>query len=131
MNFWLLLFCILIIIADKCRAPLGMENNKIADDQITASSEWYSASGKYHGANNARLNRPSQPGSIGAWCAAASDVNPWIQVDLSSPTWITGVRIQERGDSRQWVTECKVEYSSNGQNWMYVQSSGDQEGKVS
>ena len=109
-----------------------MEDNKIADDQITASSEWSSST--YHGANNARLNRPSQPGSIGAWCAGGFNlfnVNEWIQVDLKTPTWITGVRIQVREDLLQWVTSYKVEYSSNMQTWVYVQSSGDQEEMVS
>ena len=109
-----------------------MEDNKIADDQITASSEW--SSDKYHGANNARLNRPSQPGSVGAWCAgifSLFNLDEWIQVDLRTLTWITGVRIQVREDISQWVTRYKVEYSSNMQTWMYVQSNGDQEGMVS
>ena len=109
-----------------------MGDNKIADDQITASSEWSRAGSAYHGANNARLNRPSQPGiSIGAWCTTESDANRWIQVDLRTPTWITGVTIQKRENIDQWVTKYKVEYSSNMQNWMYVQSIGDQEGTVS
>ena len=122
----------MIIIADKCIAPLGMEDNKIADDQLTASSEWSST--RYHGVKNARLNRPSQPDSTGAWCAAGEGlygVGQWVQVDLRTPTWITGVRLQVREDLFQFVTQYKVEYSSNMQNWMYVQSSGDQEAMVS
>ena len=101
-----------------------MEDNKIADYQITASSEWSSINHpEYHGANNARLNQASQSGvTTGAWSASLDDINPWIQVDLMQPTWITGVMIQGRHGVLQWVTEYKVEYSSDGQNWMYVLS---------
>ena len=108
-----------------------MEDNKIADDQITASSQWLESS-KYHGPDNARLNRPAQSGSIGAWCTGWPDLHQWIQVDLMLPTWVTGVMIQGRQDHPQWVTEYKVEYSSDGQNWTYVQSRKElHEGKVS
>ena len=106
-----------------------MENKIIADDQITASSEY--SDGRYHGANNARLNRPSQAGITGAWSALTNDHDQWIQVNLMVTTWVAGVKIQGREDEDQWVTGYKVEYSSDGQNWMYVQSNGDHEGTVS
>ena len=41
--------------------------------------------------------------------------------------WVAGVMIQGREDADQWVTQYKVEYRSDGQNWMYVQSHGNQE----
>ena len=107
-----------------------MEDNKVADGQITASSEWTSS--RYHGVKNARLNRPAQlPHSVGAWCAEGYKDNQWIQVDLMIPTWVTGVMLQGRKDTDQWVTEYKVEYSIDGQNWTYVQSNGDHEEMVS
>ena len=107
-----------------------MEDNIIADDQITASSVW--PDNEYdHGASNARLNRPYQAGTTGAWSAATNDLNQWIQVDFMTPTWVAGVMIQGRESLAQWVTEFKVEYSSDGQNWMYVKSNEDHEEKVS
>ena len=125
-----LLTSVLITIADSCSAPLGMEDNKIADGQIIASSEW--SSSRYHGVKNARLNGPAQlPDSVGAWCAAGRKDNQWIQVDLMIPTWITGVMTQGREDTSEWVKQYKVEYSSNGQNWTYVQSYDDHKEKVS
>ena len=105
-----------------------MEDRRILDSQITASSEFFD--GNYHGANNARLNRPAFH-TRGGWVAETNDLNQWIQVDLIIPTWVTGVMIQGREDFDQWVTEYKVEYSSDGQNWVYVQSIDDQEGMVS
>ena len=113
--------------------PLGMEERTISDDQITASSEYSDTA--YHGANNARLNRPAQMvGTLstrGAWCAGVKDLNQWIRVDLMKPTWVTGVMIQGREDYPRWVKEYKVEYSSDGQNWMYVKRNGEQAGMVS
>ena len=106
-----------------------MEDNIIADDQITASSEGSGTA--YHGANNARLNRPLQTGSVGGWVPLIHNLNQWIQVDLLIKTWVTGVVIQGREDHPRWVTEYKVEYSSDGQNWTYVQSAHDKEGTVS
>ena len=110
-----------------------MEDKKIADDQITASSEWSNPliNHKYHGANNARLNRSAQADSTGAWSVQHLNINQWLQVDLMVPTWVTGVMTQGREDQPQWVTEYKVEHSSNGQNWKYVQSKDDHEGTVS
>ena len=123
---------LIIHVADHCKEPLGMEDNITANDQITASSEWSCPSNSYyHGVNNSRLNRPSQSATTGAWSALTNDLNQWIQVNLMVPTWVTGIKIQGREDSNQWVTKYKVEYSSNGQNWTYVQSKGDHEGKVS
>ena len=105
-----------------------MEDRRISDSQIIASSEYFD--GNYHGANNARLNRPAMH-TRGGWVAETEDLNQWIQVDLMISTWVTGVKIQGREDWDQWVTEYKVEYSSDGQNWMHVQSNGDREVMVS
>ena len=110
-----------------------MKDNRIADNQITASSEFHDGlvTYPYHGAKNARLNRLAQQGTTGAWSAELGDLNPWIQVDLLTSKWVSGVKIQGRQDVYQWVTKYNVEYSSDGQTWMYVQSKGDQGGVVS
>ena len=107
-----------------------MEDGRIADDKITASST-YSPS---HSTSNARLNRPAQMqgslNTIGAWTAKTNDQNQWIEVYLITPTWVTGVIMQGREDYiSQRVTEYKVEYSSDRQNWIYV--NGDQGDMVS
>ena len=110
-----------------------MEDKKIADDQITASSEWFDGvNSVYHGANNARLNRPSQPGSAGGWYAQTDDLSQWMQVDLIIIIWVTGVKTQGREDwYNAWITEYKVEYSSDGQNWMFIQSNNNRDENVS
>ncbi|XP_072042890.1 macrophage mannose receptor 1-like [Amphiura filiformis] len=100
-----------------CRDRLGVEDGRISDSQITASTEHASN----HGATNARLNRVAQAGTAGAWSAQANDVNPWIQAALGIPTWVTGVLIQGREDWSQWVTKFKVQYSHDPDDWKFVQ----------
>ena len=99
-----------------------MEDGQIQDGQITASS--YS-SGEYHGPTNARLNRPAyldDTATTGAWSAATSDANQWIQVDLGFFKRITGIILQGRADADKWVTEYKVETSKDALTWQYVKS---------
>ena len=47
-----------------------MEDGNIADDQISASSSWNISSG----ASQARLRLTSGNLTVGAWCAAQSNV---------------------------------------------------------
>ena len=79
-----------------------MEDSRIADNQITASSEYNS----YH-ASNARLNSPSP-----AWFPTTDDLTPWIQVDLGVAKKVSGVVLQGRQDGDQWVTHYKVQYGN-------------------
>ncbi|XP_072035554.1 uncharacterized protein [Amphiura filiformis] len=106
--------------AIACQDRLGVEDGRISDAQITASTE---SGGAYHGANNARLNRVAQAGTTGAWSAGVKNVNQWIEADLGHPTRVTGVLIQGRADGccLQWVTKFKVKYSNNGDYWTSVQ----------
>ena len=97
---------------------LGMEDGRIKDDQITASSEHNHA----HGPTNARLNRPAQSGTTGAWSSKTNDQNQWIQADLLLHQRVVGVILQGRADNyNQYVTKYKVAYSRDGVTWQNVQ----------
>ncbi|XP_078578111.1 lactadherin-like [Branchiostoma floridae x Branchiostoma japonicum] len=64
--------------ASLCYAPLGMAEGHISDCEITASSRF----DYFRAPNRARLNGAwGTGGYAGAWCAAAGDSNPWIQVE--------------------------------------------------
>ena len=125
--------CILsCLLAVSCQEPLGMEDGKIADSQISASSEY----NENHGAANARLNRQAHMNRKGGWCANQKDNNlnmsdQWIQVMFAKPTWVTGVLIQGRQDYPQWVKKYKVEYSNYMENWKFVQNNDNQDAIVS
>ena len=67
------------------------------------------------GPTNARLNRPSGGGTIGAWSSKVSDTSQWIQVAFLEVTRITKIATQGRYDHYdQWVTKFKVSYSLDG-----------------
>ena len=102
-----------------CDKPLGMEDERILDEQITASSEFDPVT---HGVLNSRLNHVAGNGVRGAWIVANgdSDVNQWIQVDLRASKLVSGIVLQGREDNDQWVSTYKVAYSDDGNSFQDV-----------
>ena len=70
-----LLFALLL---KACMEALGMEDGRIPDSTISASS--FYSEGTH--SNQVRLNSPS------AWVAANNDPQPWVQVDLGKDAMI-------------------------------------------
>ena len=96
-----------------------MESRKIADGQITASTELNAS----HGATNCRLNFKAGGGKTGAWSTLRNDVHQWLQVDLGATTEVTGIQIQGRQEADQWVTSFEISYSSDGTTYTPYQNS--------
>lgn len=93
-----------------------MENGAIADEQITASSQWDG----YHSAVQGRLYFPEADGKAGGWAARTRDTHQWLQIDLESKyTNTTTVATQGRNGANEWVTEYSLQYSDNGVNFSY------------
>ncbi|XP_041854820.1 discoidin domain-containing receptor 2 isoform X2 [Melanotaenia boesemani] len=99
-----------------CRFPLGMEDRRIKDDAITASSQWYETTGPQY----ARLNREE---GDGAWCPKG-EVEPtnsqYLQVDLGKLTFLTLVGTQgryARGLGKEFAREYQLNYSRDGRLW--------------
>ena len=109
-----------------CVDPLGMEDRRIQDNQITSSTA-YNAN---HAAYYARLNRPASDGTIGAWCTADVDSSPWIQVDLGVSKNVSGIVLQGRADYDRWVTKYMVNYSDDGISWLNVESDNPEDDRV-
>ena len=111
------------IITD-CDDPkaLGLENGKIRDHQITASSEW----DRNHGPTNGRLNFRANGLRTGAWSSRPNDLNQWLQVDFQQPTVVLGVDTQGRGNCgcNQWVKSYTISYSNNGRAFHTYRESG-------
>lgn len=103
-----------------------MEDGRITDSQIIASSVWDG----HHAAQYARLNRLQQSPTKGSWSAKHNDLNQWIQVDLGVRTQVTGVLTQGRNAYGQWVTEYKVQYGDDGVNWQFVMTANGQSEQV-
>ena len=98
-----------------------MKDGTIQDSQLTASSEHTGVS-QSHGPSNARLDLIENPSRTGSWTASQSDLNQWIQVDLETPRYVTGIVMQGRNNlgAGHWVTRYKVQYGNDGVTWLYV-----------
>ncbi|XP_027051701.1 retinoschisin-like, partial [Pocillopora damicornis] len=86
-----------------------MENGAIPDNRLTASTE-QSANTP---AKNSRLNYTS--GS--SWCAATSDTNPYLQIDLQMLHIICAVSTQGNSQADQWVKTYTLQLSTDGITW--------------
>ena len=97
-----------------------MQDKRIVDEQITASSEWALTFDPFL----ARLNQQREPGKDGAWCAEVSkDRDPWIQVKMGTPRLVSGIITQGRSDTTDWVTNFEVMLGDDGLTWQYVWNS--------
>ncbi|XP_016140163.1 discoidin domain-containing receptor 2-like [Sinocyclocheilus grahami] len=100
-----------------CRYPLGMEDGRIKNEDITASSQWYETTGPQY----ARLN--CEEGD-GAWCPAGqlqpADVQ-YLQLDLRQLIFLTVVATQgryARNSGNEFARKYRLEYSRDGHRWI-------------
>ena len=98
----------------QCSMSLGIEDGRIPDSALTASTVYSSSCA----ATLARLNLAAASGKAGSWCAKKNDVNQWLQIDLGTPTTVTKVATQGRQDSGQWITSYSLSYSLAGSFWV-------------
>ena len=112
----------------ECRKPLGMENNAIADELISASSQLDAN----HATSKGRLQLKADSNNVGSWSALTNDVNQWLQVDLGNEeTTVPRVATQGSNAKDQWVTKYKLQHSYDGFKFQYYSESGQNESKVS
>ena len=95
---------------DRCDMPLGVEDGRVPDPLMRASSFY----NYYCGPFNARLNRRRYSRYGGAWCAKRRNKRQWLQVDFGALTRVSRVATQGRQNSAQWVTSYYISYSRNG-----------------
>ena len=108
-----------------CNYPLGMEDGRIQNSQLTASSQWDATLAPAH----ARLNGET---GAGAWHPAVADTNEWIQVDLLETQGVSGIVLQGRafGDNPQYTQKYRVKYSDDDSSWMWVTDDNQEQAKV-
>uniref|UniRef100_I3K889 receptor protein-tyrosine kinase n=1 Tax=Oreochromis niloticus TaxID=8128 RepID=I3K889_ORENI len=101
-------------VSSHCRYPLGMEDGRIKDDALKASSQWHETTGPQY----ARLNREE---GHGAWCPAAQpSVSQYLEVDLGRLTFLTVIGTQGRyirNSGNEFAREYRVNYSRDGKLW--------------
>ena len=104
-----------------------MEDGRIQDSQLTASSYWDAAVVPA----KARLNHGAGIGD--AWHPKVFTTNEWIQVDLGVSTSVTGLVLQGRdkdNNAHQYVTTYWVQYSDDTTSWIWVTDVDQQNAKV-
>ena len=106
-----------------CLSPLGMEDGRIKDSQITTSSV---IKGRTPYGWQARLNQNIPP--WGAWCpdVSAGKRNEWnydqyIQIDLLNLTKITAIATQGRQylGGIEYARDYKISYKRDGGVWYF------------
>ncbi|XP_078352365.1 lactadherin-like [Oculina patagonica] len=112
---------------EDCHEAFGMEDGRITDNQISASSELDSG----HAAIQGRLHFQATSTKAGSWRATTTDANQWLQIDLSSQyNKITGVATQGRNGLNEHVRSYKLQYSNDGVTFQYYKEPGEVAEKV-
>ena len=118
---------IVLSLGYQCSMSLGIEDGRIPDSALTAST--------VHSApcatTRARLNLAAASGKVGSWCAKTNVVNQWLQIDLGTPTTVTKVATQGRQDSSEWITSYSLSYSLAGSFWVQYTVRGKKTGNIS
>ena len=103
----------LFLSLEPCKHVLGMQNRRIPNSAITASSMW----DVNHGPHLGRLHFTARGSYQGGWSARHNNRYQWFQVDFRRPTKITNVATQGRHNAAQWVTQYRLSYSQDGLTW--------------
>ena len=108
-----LLFALLL---KACMEALGMEDGRIPDSAISASSLFYWGSLP----SLVRLNSPF------AWVAANNDPQPWVQVDLGKDAMIKKIATKGRRGAYWWVRTYTLSSRANGEtDWLTYKENED------
>uniref|UniRef100_A0A673B3X5 receptor protein-tyrosine kinase n=1 Tax=Sphaeramia orbicularis TaxID=375764 RepID=A0A673B3X5_9TELE len=108
--------CVCVCVLAHCRYALGMEDGRIRDQDITASSHWYQTTGPQY----ARFNRED---GDGAWCPEGQlepTDSQYLQVDLGRLTFMTVVGTQgrfARNSGNEFARAYRLNYSRDGVTW--------------
>ena len=104
-----------------------MESGAIADEQISASTEY----NLFHAAKYGRLHSKGKPGNAGGWSSLTLDTSQWLQIDLANDrTGVNRVATQGRNDYNQFVTRYQLQYSEDGVTFDYYSEQGQGQAKV-
>lgn len=99
--------------AESCSDELGMQNKRIANERITASSK---------STDNSPLF--AQLDGSKAWCSALCDKLPYIQIQLEEPKIITEIITQRSSYHWAGATKYEARFLENGKWKEYNQVLG-------
>lgn len=84
----------------RCSLPLGLEDKRIVDGALSASTYYNHYLTPWLG----RIN------SIRSWSARVNNARQWLQINLGNIARVTGIATQGRRDAHQWVTRYVLSY---------------------
>ena len=100
-----------------CSSALGMENGRIPDSRITASSVHANRSDLQPWTG--RLNKSS-----GAWTPQLNQSENWLKVDLAQKMIVTKIATQGRPVHTAWVTSYNISFSQDDHAWEVYKEHG-------
>ena len=95
----------------SCSLPLGLEDKRITNGLLSASTYYNAHLAPWHGRLNHRWS----------WSARTNNLNQWLQVSFVVVVKVTGIATQGRQDYNQWVTQYIVSYSPDSTNFRFYQ----------
>ena len=104
-----------------CDSVLGIKNRSIPDSSITASSQL----SPNHAPSLARLDNQQ-----GAWCSAANDSLPYIEILLDEEKLITEIVTQGSRKHFRWSTKYQIKYLKEGRWIPFKKMDGTQVSKT-
>lgn len=99
----------------ECNAVLGMQNKAIPDSSITASSHL----SLNHVPSLARLDNAQ-----GAWCSAATDNLPYVEILLGEEKFLTSIKTQGSRKELIWAGKYEIHYFKDGKWIVYRKNDG-------
>ena len=103
------LFSIKNTFLGRCSLPLGLEDKRITNGLLSASTYYNAHLAPWHGRLNHRWS----------WSARTNNLNQWLQVSFVVIVKVTGIATQGRQDYNQWVTQYIVSYSPDSTNFRF------------
>ena len=107
-------------VSDHCDMPLGLEDKRVHNKMMRASSYYNYWCGPWSG----RLNGRRHGRYGGAWCAKRRDRHQWLQIDFGALTKVYRIASQGRQNSAQWVKSYSLSYSKNGYKFITYKEGG-------
>ncbi|XP_015754014.1 PREDICTED: coagulation factor V-like [Acropora digitifera] len=98
------------VLGRRCNQPMGLQNGRLRNHLITASSQI----DKYSGAYMARLNHRRRGRYMGGWTALYNNRYQFLQLNFGAPAKIIRIATQGREDQDQWVTTYYIMSSRDG-----------------
>lgn len=100
----------------QCSTALGLQNKRIKNNLITASSK----KNVHFAPFLARLHNRRAGRYYGVWMPKHNNHNQWLQVNLGRTMKVTGMSMQGRPDQRKWVKYFYIKYSTDGVFFSYL-----------